>query len=84
MLSDDAKKLSSFDFGNENDDEDEGTLNVAEIITSGRDTREVLEERERGQKVKNVKNSDLEFNTFGMKKVTKLKLVSKDSKDVIT
>lgn len=64
VLSDDAKKLSNFDFGNDNEDEDEETLNVAEIITSGRDTREVLEERERSQKTKNVKNSDLEFNTF--------------------
>ncbi|CAD6639763.1 HN1_G0018620.mRNA.1.CDS.1 [Saccharomyces cerevisiae] len=74
VLSDDAKKLSSFDFGNENEEEDEGTLNVAEIITSGRDTREVLEERERGQKVKNVKNSDLEFNTFWDEKGNEIKV----------
>ncbi|KOG97377.1 Actin-like protein arp9 (SWI/SNF complex component arp9) [Saccharomyces pastorianus] len=73
VLSDDAKKLSNFDFGNDNED-DEETLNVAEIITSGRDTREVLEERERSQKTKSVKNSDLEFNTFWDKNGNEIKV----------
>ena len=82
VLSDDAKKLSSFDFGNENEDEDEGTLNVAEIITSGRDTREVLENVVKKSKM--LKIATWNSILFGMKKVTKLKLVSKDSKDVIT
>lgn len=45
---------------------DDGALNVLDIVTSGRDTREILEERERmkNEKIKNVPNIDREFNTF--------------------
>lgn len=45
-------------------DQDEGIIDVAEIVTSGRDTREILEERERKQMEKNTKNTDLDVNSF--------------------
>lgn len=63
VLSDDAKKLSAFDF-QDAVETDEGALDVAAIVTSGRDTREILEERERQKKEKNVTNAQLEMNTF--------------------
>lgn len=63
VLSDDAKKLSAFDF-QDNAEADDGTLDVAAIVTSGRDTREILEERERKKKEQNASNSQLESNSF--------------------
>lgn len=63
VLTEDAKKLSAFDF-QENSETDEGALDVAAIVTSGRDTREILEERERQKTEKNVPNAQLESNTF--------------------
>ncbi|QLL34236.1 hypothetical protein HG536_0G00930 [Torulaspora globosa] len=63
VLTEDAKKLSAFDF-QESSETDEGALDVAAIVTSGRDTREILEERERQKNEKNVSNAQLESNTF--------------------
>lgn len=63
VLSDDAKKSSAFTF-HENPEEDEGALDVAAIVTSGRDTREILEERDRQKKEKNITNAQMEKNTF--------------------
>lgn len=68
VVNDDMKKLHSIGIlsGSKNDDEEEGSLNVVDIVTSGRDTREVLAEREekKHEKHKNLTNTDLEFNTF--------------------
>ncbi|GCE97415.1 Actin-like protein arp9 [Zygosaccharomyces mellis] len=63
VLSDDAKKSSAFTF-HENPEEDEGALDVAAIVTSGRDTREILEERERQKKENNITNARMEKNSF--------------------
>lgn len=63
VLSDDAKKSSAFTF-HENPDEEDGALDVAAIVTSGRDTREILEEREKQKKEKNITNAQMEKNTF--------------------
>lgn len=63
VLSDDAKKLSAFDF-QDAAGTDDGTLDIAAIVTSGRDTREILEERERQKKEQNAVNSQLESNSF--------------------
>ena len=63
VLTEDAKKMSAFDF-QETSETDDGALDVAAIVTSGRDTREILEERERQKNEKNVSNSQLESNTF--------------------
>lgn len=61
VLSEDAKNLLQDING---DEMDEGALDVAAIVTSGRDTREVLEERERRKKQDNVKNAELDTNSF--------------------
>ncbi|AQZ15304.1 ARP9 (YMR033W) [Zygosaccharomyces parabailii] len=63
VLSDDAKESSAFTF-HENPDDDDGSLDVAAIVTSGRDTREILEERERQKNEKNISNAQMEKNTF--------------------
>lgn len=63
VLTEDAKKLSAFDF-QETSETDDGALDVAAIVTSGRDTREILEERERQKTEKNVSNAQMESNTF--------------------
>lgn len=49
-------------------------INIADIVTSGRDTREVLEERERAKKEKNVPNAELEFNYFWDSKGNNIKV----------
>ncbi|EDO14362.1 hypothetical protein Kpol_181p2 [Vanderwaltozyma polyspora DSM 70294] len=64
VLSEDAKKESAFKFQSSDDNEDDSALDVAAIITSGRDTREILEERERNKNSENVPNSQLETNSF--------------------
>lgn len=70
VVNDDMKKLHNIGILNgskgDGEDDDEGSLNVVDIVTSGRDTREILAERERmkHEKHKNVTNTDLEFNTF--------------------
>ncbi|CAB4256435.1 similar to Saccharomyces cerevisiae YMR033W ARP9 Component of both the SWI/SNF and RSC chromatin remodeling complexes [Maudiozyma barnettii] len=46
------------------DGNDEDIINVADLVTSGRDAREVLEERERSKKEKNVSNAELEYNYY--------------------
>lgn len=43
-------------------DETEGVMDIAEIVTSGKDTRKLLEEREKSKSTK--KNSELEENVF--------------------
>ena len=48
----------------DNEDDEEGTLDVATIVTSGRDTREILEERERNKNKEKLDNSKLETNDF--------------------
>lgn len=63
VLTEDAKKLSAFDF-QDTTETDDGALDVAAIVTSGRDTREILEERERLKSEKNIPNSQLESNSF--------------------
>lgn len=63
ILSADAKDSSSLDFQN-SDDTYDNALDVAAIITSGRDTREILEERERNKNKESVSNSQLETNSF--------------------
>lgn len=64
----DVKKYSKFGDVHHNDidvaADDDATLDVASIITSDRDTREVLAERERKKLENNVPNSELEKNTF--------------------
>ncbi|SMN17777.1 similar to Saccharomyces cerevisiae YMR033W ARP9 Component of both the SWI/SNF and RSC chromatin remodeling complexes [Maudiozyma saulgeensis] len=47
-----------------NDGNDEDIINVADLVTSGRNAREILEERERNKKEKNVSNAELDFNYF--------------------
>ncbi|AMD20860.1 HDR118Wp [Eremothecium sinecaudum] len=65
VLSKDAKTLSKFNFDEDPDEgSDEGALDVAAIVTSNRDTREILEERERSKNKEQVSNSQLERNTF--------------------
>lgn len=68
VVNDDMKKLHNIGIlhSSKNSGEEEGSLNVVDIVTSGRDTREVLAERERlkNEKHKNLTNTDLEFNTF--------------------
>lgn len=77
VVNDDMKRLhnigilstpndASSGFGGEGDDLLDGSLNVVDIVTSNRDTREILAEREKlkNEKHKNVKNTELEFNTF--------------------
>ncbi|AAS50854.1 ABR084Wp [Eremothecium gossypii ATCC 10895] len=67
VLSKDAKDQSRFNFDDDaadGEDNDEGTLDVAAIVTSGRDTREILEERERNKNKEQVSNSQLETNVF--------------------
>ncbi|AET38048.1 Arp9p Ecym_2306 [Eremothecium cymbalariae DBVPG len=66
VLSKDAKDKSKFNFNEDEEasEEDEGALDVAAIITSGRDTREILEERERNKNKEQVSNSQLETNSF--------------------
>lgn len=61
VLSEDAKQNSAFDF---QADDEEGNLDIAALVTSDRDTREILEEREREKEKNNVRNSELENNTF--------------------
>ncbi|SCU94517.1 LADA_0G09010g1_1 [Lachancea dasiensis] len=61
VLSEDAKKTSTLNFQSE---EDEGALDVAALITSDRDTRELLEEREKNQASQQLSNSDQETNVF--------------------
>ncbi|CDO95399.1 unnamed protein product [Kluyveromyces dobzhanskii CBS 2104] len=51
-------------YGANNGDDDEGALDVATIVTSGRDTREILEERERNKTQEKQENSKLETNDF--------------------
>ncbi|CCF59939.1 hypothetical protein KAFR_0I01580 [Kazachstania africana CBS 2517] len=63
VLSDDMLQKNS-DLVNEALDEEDDTINVADIITSGRDTREFLEERDRKKKEKNLPNVDMETNSF--------------------
>lgn len=63
VLTEDDKKLSAFDF-QETSETDDGALDVAAIVTSGRDTRELLEERERQKSEKNISNAQLESNSF--------------------
>ncbi|CCD23719.1 Arp9p NDAI_0C00580 [Naumovozyma dairenensis CBS 421] len=46
------------------DADNDGGLDVAQIIISDRDTRELLAERERAKTEKNVPNSELENNSF--------------------
>lgn len=67
VLSEDDKKNSFFGadaFEPEQDPDAEGALDVAAIVTSGRDTREILEERERKKNETNVNNTELETNSF--------------------
>lgn len=77
VVNDDMKRLHNIGIlNNPNDppnsltgDDDglrDGSINVVEIVTSNRDPREILAEREKlkNEKHKNVKNTDLEFNTF--------------------
>lgn len=76
VVNDDMKKLHNIGILNNNnnngsvngnnDDLLDGSLNIVDIVTSNRDTREILAEREKlkNEKHKNVKNTDLEFNTF--------------------
>ncbi|KAM3163598.1 Actin-like protein ARP9 [Lachancea thermotolerans] len=61
ILSEDAKKSSSLNFKH---GEDEGALDVAALVTSDRDTREILEEREKNKDKHNVENSEQENNVF--------------------
>ena len=61
VLSADAREILDT---NDGEEMDEGALDVAAIVTSGRDTREVLEERERKKKQRNVKNAELDTNSF--------------------
>lgn len=62
VVNDDMKKLHSLDKDDLVEDE---TINVADIITSGRDTREILEERERQKKEKkDAPNAEKESNSF--------------------
>ena len=77
VVNDDMKRLhnigiltnpndNSNSLAGDGDDLLDGSLNVVDIVTSNRDTREILAEREKlkNEKHKNVKNTDLEFNTF--------------------
>ncbi|CCK71473.1 Arp9p KNAG_0H00570 [Huiozyma naganishii CBS 8797] len=69
VVNDDMKKFHKIlDTAGEDgvEDEEEGSLNVVDLVTSGRDPREVLEERERmkNEKKKNVPNSEMETNSF--------------------
>ncbi|SCV05694.1 LANO_0H13124g1_1 [Lachancea nothofagi CBS 11611] len=61
ILSEDVKKTSALNFQPE---EDEGTLDVAALITSDRDPREILEEREKDKAGQQESNSELETNVF--------------------
>ncbi|SCV03684.1 LAME_0H12398g1_1 [Lachancea meyersii CBS 8951] len=61
VLSEDAKNTSALNFQSE---EDEGALDVAALVTSDRDTRELLEENEKGKEGQSVSNSELETNAF--------------------
>ncbi|SCU86253.1 LAMI_0D01112g1_1 [Lachancea mirantina] len=61
VLSEDAKQSSAFDF---QEGVDEGALDVAALVTSDRDTRELLEERERKKAQDQVGNAQRETNTF--------------------
>lgn len=56
------------------DANEDDVINIADIVTSGRDTREVLEERERAKKEKNVPNAELEFNYFWDSKGNNIKV----------
>lgn len=51
-------------YGVNKKDDDDGALDVAAIVTSGRDTREILEERENSKTHEKKENSELESNTF--------------------
>ena len=63
-------------FGEENvdDDDDDDALNVVDIVTSGRDTREILEERERKKKEKHIPNVELDYNYFWDSSGNKIKV----------
>lgn len=63
VLSQDAKARSKFNF-DELPDENEGSLDIAAIVTSTRSTRELLEEREREKNKVLVDNNQLESNVF--------------------
>lgn len=66
VVNDSMKELLKITNNDNSNLEEDGALNVMDIVTSGRDTREILEERERmkKEKTKNVPNIDREFNTF--------------------
>lgn len=65
VLSRHAKDQLRFNFDeDEGSMEDEGTLDVAAIVTSNRDTIEILEEREKNKNKEQLSNSRLEINTF--------------------
>ncbi|CCH62564.1 hypothetical protein TBLA_0H02800 [Henningerozyma blattae CBS 6284] len=70
VLTEDEKNDSAFDFNNpittstKNKDDDDADFDVASIINSGKDTREILAEREKKNQKKSLPNSQLEFNTF--------------------
>lgn len=77
VLSDAAimKKIQNGTGGMEaGNDDNEDIINVADIVTSGRDTREILEERERKKKEKNIPNSELEYNYFWDKEGNNIKV----------
>lgn len=57
-------EMERFAFSNGGTQDDEGALDVAAIVTSGRDTREILEERERTKDNKKLDNAKMETNTF--------------------
>ncbi|CEP63919.1 Arp9p LALA0_S09e05446g [Lachancea lanzarotensis] len=61
VLSEDAKNVSKLNFQNE---EDDGAFDVAALVTSDRDTRELLEENEKGKESQQTTNSEQETNTF--------------------
>lgn len=75
VLTDDIMdKRDRADLNGENQDGNDDVINIADIVTSGRDTREILEERERSKNEKNVSNADLEYNYFWDTKGNNIKI----------